>query len=116
IAESSELAIGDELLRHHRLLLVLCAFFHKRLDRLVVLVLAGAAADRLILLAQALLALGLRCIELLDSGLAIILCALFAGAGRDDRTDESENRNATKNGLGHRWFPLKRQPHSPPAD
>jgi hypothetical protein len=61
------LALGDELLLHDRLLLILRAFLHEPLDRFVILVLAGALIDHQVLFGQALLTLGLRCFELSTS-------------------------------------------------
>src|SRR5690242_11043341 len=72
IVECGELALGNGLLLYDSLLLVLRAFVRQPLDRLVVPVLGGAVADHVILLGEALLALGDRCIEFVDSGFSIV--------------------------------------------
>src|SRR5262249_23053729 len=103
IVVRSQLALGDELLLQHRLLLVLCAFLHQPPDRPVAPVLFGAGLDHLVLLGQALLTLGFRCIELADPGFAVVVAWSCSGTacnrlvlaglrmGRGCRSDESEN-------------------------
>ena len=104
VVEGSKLALSDGLLLHDRLLLVLRAFLHQRL---VLLVLGCAVANHFILLGEALLALGFRCIELPDPSFAIVangiwwrsgrrrnalvVGALFTMAGRGHCDDESDN-------------------------
>ena len=50
VFEGSQLALGHELLFHHRLLLELRALLHDPLDRVVVLVLDDAEVDHLVFL------------------------------------------------------------------
>src|SRR5665213_183224 len=120
VAESRELALGYELLLQHRLLLVLRALRHEPLDGFVVLVLVGAEVDERVFLIQPLLTLGVRCVEFLNPGLAIVFgggslrsgatrnapipCDLLAGEARGGCDDKRDNRSANKDGLGHLWF------------
>ena len=50
VFEGSQLALGHELLLHHRLFLELRALLHEPLDRVVVLVLDDAEVDHLVFL------------------------------------------------------------------
>lgn len=120
VAESRQLAFGYELLLHDRLLFVLGALLHEPFDRLVVPVLVGAEVDHHVFRIQALLTLGVRCIELPDPGLAIVFDGrrlrsgvarnvrvpsdLLGGEARGSCNGERDNRSANKDGLGHLWF------------